>query len=291
MAIGFNQSMHTHLRAADALVLATTSATRYLDVDDGRIAYDDTGGAGPLVIALPGMGDLRAQYRYLRPYLTKAGFRVVTMDVRGQGESSASWNDYSARAAGRDVLALIRKLEVQSAFVVGNSFAAGAALWAGHEAPEKIRGAVLIGPILRNIPVAPWLKAVLDLGFAGPWRNWFWTSYWNSLFPSRKPGDHAQYRALLAAKLKEPGRFEALKTMVNLSKADTDAIIDSTTVPGLVVMGTKDGDFSDPAAEARRLASRLGAATLLVDGAGHYPHVEMPETAGPGIVAFLQKLK
>jgi hypothetical protein len=32
--------------------------TRFLTVDDGRIAYDDTGGTGPLILAIPGMGDL-----------------------------------------------------------------------------------------------------------------------------------------------------------------------------------------------------------------------------------------
>jgi hypothetical protein len=34
------------------------SVTQYLDLPEGRIAYDVIG-SGPLVIALPGMGDLR----------------------------------------------------------------------------------------------------------------------------------------------------------------------------------------------------------------------------------------
>ena len=33
----------------------------------------------------------------------------------------------------------------------------------------------------------------------------------------------------------------------------------------------------EPAAEAASIAGRTGAATLLVDGAGHYPHVEAPD--------------
>src|SRR5690349_11077388 len=41
--------------------------TSYLDRPGGRIAYDDSGGTGPLVIAVPSMGDLRQEYRFLRP--------------------------------------------------------------------------------------------------------------------------------------------------------------------------------------------------------------------------------
>jgi pimeloyl-ACP methyl ester carboxylesterase len=70
--------------------------TRFLEIEGGRIAYDDTGGDGFPIIALPGMGDLRAQYRHPSPALQKAGYRIITMDIRGFGESSAEWIDYSA---------------------------------------------------------------------------------------------------------------------------------------------------------------------------------------------------
>jgi hypothetical protein len=43
--------------------------THYLDSSAGRLAYDDTGGTGPLVIAVPGMGDLRGEHSYLTPVL------------------------------------------------------------------------------------------------------------------------------------------------------------------------------------------------------------------------------
>ena len=278
------------LHAPSSMAADARSMTQYLEVEDGHIAYDDTGGTGSVVVAVPGMGDLRSQYRYLRPYLTEAGFRVVTMDVRGQGESSVSWSDYSAQATGRDVLALINKLDSPSAIVIGNSFAAGAALWAAHKSPERIRGTVLIGPVLHDMPASPVTQAILKVGMSGPWRTWFWTTYWNSLFPSRKPVDHQERRALLASNLKQPGRYEALKTMVNLSKAETETILGQVQVPTMIVMGLKDADFPEPAQEAQYIGSRLRASTVLVDDAGHYPHTEMPEIVNPKIVAFAQKL-
>jgi pimeloyl-ACP methyl ester carboxylesterase len=264
--------------------------TRFLAVDGGRIAYDDTGGNGPLILAIPGMGDLRSEYRLLRPALMRAGYRIVTMDVRGFGATSARWNDYSAHAVGRDALELLEHLDAGPAVILGNSFAAGSALWAAHDAPAHVSGVVLLGPIVRDQDPS-WLgKLALSVGFAGPWRVWFWTTYWDSLFPGSKPADHAQVKAELTRNLREPGRMAALHSMITLSKADTAAIVSQSRVPALVVMGTRDPDFPDAAAEAHWLARELGADSLLVEGAGHYPHAEMPDWIAPKLLSFVGRV-
>ena len=213
------------------MTAAPTLQTRYLQIDGKRIAYDDTGGGGTLILAIPGMGDLRSEYRHIRPALVAAGHRVATMDVRGFGEGSAAWDDYSAHAVGRDALALINHLGATSVVILGNSFAAGSALWAAHDAPEKVQGVVLLGPIVRDQKVPAAAKLALDLGFAGPWRVWFWMTYWNSLFPARKPADHAEVKAALTRNLREPGRMDALRAMIALPKADTAAILPRARVP------------------------------------------------------------
>lgn len=264
--------------------------TLQMKVGRGILAFDDTGGPGPLVIAVPGMGDLRGEYRYLTPYLHAAGFRVVTVDVRGHGASSPEWDNYSARAVGQDLLALMSHLGQEKAILIGNSFSAGSALWAAHEAPERVSGAVLIGPILRDPPKGiPWyLRAVLAIGLSGPWRVGFWLMYWTSLFPTRKPADFSSYRNALGDNLRESGRVNALKAMIYLPKSDTEAMVTNAGLHVLVIMGTKDADFPDPAAEAQWAADRLGANLLMVQGAGHYPHTEMPEQVGPAVVTFLR---
>jgi len=265
------------------------SPAQFLKSGDGRIAYDDTGGSGPLVLAIPGMGDLRSQYRFIAPELAAAGFRVVTLDLRGHGDTSVQWNDYSAHAIGRDALTLIAHLGAGPAIILGNSFAAGSALWAAHDAPAQVRGVVLLGPVVRDAPSSWFARFALRLGFAGPWRVWFWTTYWNSLFPTRTPADHAQARAALNAKLHEPGRMEALWTMIGLSKAETAALLPESRVPALIIMGSLDPDFTDPAEEARWLTASLRARLLMVEGAGHYPQVEMPEKILPTLLDFLKE--
>lgn len=262
--------------------------TRFIETEGGRVAFDDTGGDGPAVLAIPGMGDLRSEYRHLSPALRQAGYRVITMDARGFGETSAHWQDYSARAVGRDAVAVLKHLGVGPATILGNSFAAGSALWAAQEVPGHVAGVVLLGPILRDLEATLIQKLALWIGVAGPWRVRFWTMYWDSLFTTRKPADHAKVRAAIRRNLHEPGRMGALKKMIALSKAETAAILGKSNVPALIVMGTRDPDFTDPAIEARALADTLHAETMLVEGAGHYPHTEMPEQVAPGIIAFLR---
>ena len=99
--------------------------TNFLKIDGGSIAYDDSG-SGPLVICVPSMGDLRGEYRFLAPRLASAGYRVVSMDVRGHGETSVAWPDYSVAAIGSDMLALARSLDAGPAAIIGTSMAAGA---------------------------------------------------------------------------------------------------------------------------------------------------------------------
>ena len=48
------------LAAHGAAATLPTPPTQFLPVGEGHIAYDDTGGHSPLVLAIPGMGDLRA---------------------------------------------------------------------------------------------------------------------------------------------------------------------------------------------------------------------------------------
>ena len=112
-------------------------STRFLDRPAGRIAYDDIG-AGPLVVMVPGLGDLRGEYRFLAPRVAAEGFRVVTMDLRGHGESSAGWSDYSTSAVGGDIAALVAHLAAGPAIVVGTSLGAGAAVVAAATAPPNV---------------------------------------------------------------------------------------------------------------------------------------------------------
>jgi pimeloyl-ACP methyl ester carboxylesterase len=272
-------------------MILSSIQTQFLSTEGGRVAFEDTGGNGPVILAIPGMGDLRSEYRFIRPALQDEGYRVITMDARGFGETTAKWDDFSARAVGRDAVAVLKHIGVGPATIMGNSFAAGSALWASQDAPDYVNGVVLLGPIVRDLEASFMQKLSIRIGLAGPWKVGFWTMYWNTLFPTRKPADHADVKAAIAHNLREPGRMDALAAMISLSKADTAAILAQTNVPALIVMGTQDPDFANSVEEARMLAGHLKAETIIIDGAGHYPHAEMPEFVAPRLLTFLHGLQ
>jgi pimeloyl-ACP methyl ester carboxylesterase len=263
--------------------------TQHLAVPGGTVAYDDAGTGHP-VLCVPSLGDVRAEYRFLRPQLLDAGFRVVTMDLRGHGESGTGFADYSAPAIGQDIIDLARHLAAGPVAVVAASKAGGAAAWAAARAPDLIDRLVLVDPFARAHGGDRLLKTLMNVVLARPWGPAMWTRYFPKFYPSRKPDDFAEYRARLRTNLRERGRMEAVKAMMNDAAAATAAVEASlarVAVPTLVVMGVKDPDFKDPTAEARWIADQVHGRVLLVEGAGHYPHVELPDRVGPEIARFL----
>jgi pimeloyl-ACP methyl ester carboxylesterase len=268
-----------------------TVNTQILDRDGGKVAYDVTG-AGPLIICVPSMGDLRAEYRFLAPELARAGCRVATMDQRGIGETSARWSDYSVAGVGSDIVALARHLNAGPAVVIGDSSGGGAAVWAAAEAPELIAGIALVGAFVRDFPSVKnsLFNVLARLLFAGPWGAGAWVRFYSSLYPTRQPADFEAYKVTLLRNLREPGRLAALRGQLSASKAGSAQRLAHVRVPALVLFGTRDPDFPDPEAEAGWIAGQVGGETRMVEGAGHYPHAEMPAEALSIILPFLRKV-
>jgi len=263
-------------------------ATKYLTQKNGRIAYDDAG-SGPLVVCVPSLGDVRGEYRFLIPQLVEAGYRAVSMDVRGLGETSVAWDDYTVAGVGADILALIRDLEAGPAVVIGTSMAAGAAVWAATEAPDLIRGMIMVGPFVRG-DGNKFLEAVFTVMLARPWGPSMWLKYFSTLYPTRKPEDFTEYTAALKTNLKEPGRLESLLAMLRASKRASEERIPYVDKPTLVLMGNKDPDFKEPETEAKWVAEHLKGTYTIVENAGHYPHAERPEITGPLMLEFIGSL-
>lgn len=257
----------------------------YLNLPEGRIAYDVTGD-GPLVVGVPGMGDLRSAYRHTVPALVAAGFRVATFDLRGHGDSDATFSAYDDEAAAGDLLALIDALGGGPALVLGNSMGAGAAVVAAARAPERIAGLALLGPFVRNPDVNRLKELAMRAALVKPWGPAAWRTYYRSAFPGSKPADFAEHEAAMQASLRRPGRWKAFQRTTRTSHAPAEAALGDVHAPSLVVMGTADPDWPDATAEARWVADALAAELLLLDGAGHYPMAERPDEVNPALVAF-----
>ncbi len=265
------------------------SETLTLETERGTLAYEQQG-EGPLVILMPGLGDLRQSYRFMAPKLAEAGYTAVSMDLRGHGDTSVPWPEYTTEAVAQDLLQLIDHLAKGPAIVVGNSFSAGVAVWTAAERPEVISGIAIIGPFVRDHAheISLIQKVGMKVLFNGPWkvRSWLW--FHSTLFTDEKPADHEQYRARLRANLSEPHRFDALKSMMNRSDAKVEVRLAQITQPTLIIMGTLDPDYVDPEEEARWIADQLSGEVALIEDAGHYPQAEKPTETTEALLRFLR---
>jgi len=256
---------------------------RYLDRPGGRLAHE-VRGDGPLVVCAPGLGDLRGTFTDLVDRLVARGHRVAWLDLRGHGESSTGWDSHHETDIAEDLLALVAHLG-GPAVLVGNSYSAGAAVIAAARAPEAVSGLVLTGPFVRDQPVTA-LDRLANALFAVPWLGRaLWCAYWPNLFGD-KPADLAERKRALAANLAEPGRFAAVLDMLRGDHAVAEAALTAVRCPAVVVMGERDPDFADPAAEARFAADALGGTAVMVAGAGHYPHAERPDTVAAAVAGL-----
>lgn len=264
-------------------------ATSYLNVDGGRIAYE-VSGQGPLVVCVPGMGDVRQVFRHTTPALVAAGYRVASFDLRGHGESDTTFASCDDAAAASDLLALIDHLGAGPAVVLGSSMGAAAAVMAAVARPAAVSGFALLGPFVRGGP-SGFAAFAVRAALAKPWGPAFWRSYYPKFYPGRRPADLAAHIERIGRAQARPGAWKAFKRTAFAGHGEAAAVVEQARgVPTLVIMGEKDPDWADPAAEGHWLSDTLGGELLLVPDAGHYPMAEFPETVNPALVAFVGKV-
>jgi pimeloyl-ACP methyl ester carboxylesterase len=263
--------------------------TRYLARPEGRVAYD-VGGDGPLVVLVPGMGDLRATYRFVAPVLREAGYRVAATDLRGQGDSDAAFPTYGDNETAADIIALVEELG-GPAVIVGNSMGAAAGVIMAAERPELVNGLVLVGPFVRNARINAMQRLLSRVAMAPLWAATVWKSYMPRLYAGKRPADFEAYRDRVVASLRRPGYAKAFSRITHTSHDPAEARLKDVMTPTLVVMGDRDPDFPDPKAEAAWIAEVLHGEAVVVPEAGHYPQSQQPDITANAVRGFLRSLR
>lgn len=265
------------------------SNTKFIDRSEGNIGYD-VAGTGPLVLLVPGMGDLRSTYRFLAPTLHSNGYRVACTDLRGHGDSDATFSSYGDVETAGDIMALIEELG-GPAVIVGNSMAAGAAALVAADRPDLVEGLVLVGPFVRNGKMGAIQRILLRVAMARPCAATSWKSYMPKLYAGHRPDDFDEYRDTVVAGLRRPGYAKAFSLTTRTDHDPAEARLTDVSSPTVVIMGERDPDFPDPSEEATWIAETLNASVVMVPEAGHYPQSQQPEFAAEAVLDFLATLK
>ena len=266
-----------------------TTNVQFLARPDGRVAYEIEG-SGPLVILVPGMGDLRSTYRHLAPTLIAAGYRVASTDLRGHGDSDTTFGAYGDEATAGDLMALIEHLG-GPAVLVGNSMGAGAGALVAALRPDLVSGLVLVGPFVRDPALNLATRLMLRLAMARPWGARAWIAYLPKLSAGRRPEDFDAHLDAISHSLSRPGHARAFwQTTRQTTHAPVEAHLGDVSAPAIVIMGELDPDWADPAAEAHWIATALGGEMVIVPDAGHYPQSQQPGITAESILAFLARV-
>lgn len=121
-----------------------------LRVNDVDLYYELGGTDGEAVVLVHGSWASHRDWEFVAPEFTKS-HRVLTYDRRGHSQSERPTGQGSVREDAEDLTGLIQALDLEPAWVVGNSFGASIALRALAENPGVLRGVVAHEPPLFSL--------------------------------------------------------------------------------------------------------------------------------------------
>ncbi len=144
-------------RARDHTRARQPDRTGVVDSGGVPIAWEVHGSGSPTFLLLPTWTIVHSRLWKLQvPYLARHA-RVVTFDPRGNGGSGrpAAAEAYDERAFAADIVAVMDATATAEAVLVSLSRGAHRALLVAAEHPERVSGAVFIGPALALAPASP----------------------------------------------------------------------------------------------------------------------------------------
>ena len=113
-------------------------------IDDLEMYYEVHGNGFPLVL-ISGYSGSSESWDVLVPRVREMSkhYKVVTLDNRGTGRSSAPEGDYSIKTMGDDVAGLLDSLRISKAHILGQSMGGMIAQELAINHPKKVNGLIL----------------------------------------------------------------------------------------------------------------------------------------------------
>jgi pimeloyl-ACP methyl ester carboxylesterase len=271
--------------------LYLNAATDYVEAAGIRLHVRDSGQKqAPAIIMLHGMGASLHTWDAWAEKLS-ATHRIIRFDLPGCGLTGADpTGNYTNERRIAVLAALMDKLGVQRASLIGNSMGGRLAWTFAAANPARVSRLVLISPdgfaspgfdygrppavpgilkVMRFVLPKSLLRQNLSVAYADP----------NRLSDAVV----TRYHDLLRA----PGvRGAMLAQMGQSVLVPPEPLLRQITVPSLLLWGERDGMI--PVANAKDYSRALPHATLVILPAlGHVPHEEDPATSLPPVQAFL----
>jgi pimeloyl-ACP methyl ester carboxylesterase len=274
------------------------SELTYLELHGDRIAYRDAGN-GPALLLIHGMAGSSATWQAIIPQLSKK-FRVIAPDLLGHGMSAKPRGDYSLGAFAVFLRDLLDELGVARATVIGQSLGGGIAMQFAHQHRDYCERLALIGsgglgpdlsPLLRMLS-APGAEFVLPVVAPQPVLNLgnklgSWLTSAGIQSPRAGQMWHA-YSSLSDAQTRR-AFLRTLRSVVDYRGQAVSALNKLHVAEGLpTVLIWGDQDRIIPVAHAYAAHDVVAGSRLeVLEGVGHFPHVEAPIAVADILETFI----
>lgn len=252
-------------------------------VDGCELHYEVTGRGEP-VLLLHGLGSCSLDWENQIPAL-KERYTVITLDVRGHGQSGKPRGPYSIGLFARDVAQVLQKLALGPAHVVGISMGGMIAFQLAVDAPRLVQTLTVINSAPAVVPktLSQWLTLRLRLWLPRIFGlRWLAKRIAAANFP--RPGQEAE-RRLLAERLasNDPAAYRAAtRAIIGWSVAER---IRDIRCPALVVSG--DHDYTPVSLKEAYASLMHDARICVIADSRHVTTHDQPAALNRALIDFL----
>jgi pimeloyl-ACP methyl ester carboxylesterase len=291
----------------------TVTDTEHLSFKHGALTFSAQAmGDGPIVLCLHGFPDNAGSYRHQLPELAEAGYRAISLTLRGYEPGSIPADgDYTVETIATDILAVIDSLYTDPVHLVGHDWGAAVAYVAAAAAPERFKSLTVMavphaGRFAREgLRIPKQLRLSWYMGFFTiPWlSDWvvqrqdyaFIRRLWRDWSPGWQPEPGVLEDVICT--LSRPGvRSAALgyyRTALSIKAllVRAEEAHYAVPVPTLALSGERDGCIASDVFERLTVADDFpqGVTFHRVAGAGHFLHQERPDVVNPLLLDWLNK--
>jgi pimeloyl-ACP methyl ester carboxylesterase len=114
---------------------------RVMSPDNVAISYRVRGTGKPALVFVHGWCCDQGYWKFQVPHFAKR-HKVVTIDLAGHGESGLGREAWTMKAFGKDVVAVIEKLDLDRVILIGHSMGGAVIIEAARQMPRRVIGLV-----------------------------------------------------------------------------------------------------------------------------------------------------
>ena len=231
------------------------------------------------------------------PALVAAGYRVITYDRRGFGDSSQPWTGYNYDTFAADLRSVLEQLDVRDATLVGFSMGGGEVVrYLGTYGADRVRSAVLaaaVPPYLYKTDDNP--DGGLDDATVGGFETAvsadriaflkeFTTNFFKAGRKLKVSDEQREYAQRIAEFASPKGTLDCIAAF---SYTDFRGDVAKITVPTLVIHGDSDAIVPFEVSGKRSAEAIAGSKVVVIEDGPHGINASHPTEFNEALLEFL----